>query len=303
MKEAALLLAGFVLGVALMARHPGAAAGLAARLRAHPRGVVSGVVLVLACMALGLFLSPLLGGTTTLERGATAAVGAVGAVGDVLAGEPESARPADARRRVGRNQSVVARARGRSIRVYARRGAKKPTRRLRARRIEGVEVPLVFLVRKRGKRWLQVHLPSRPNLSKGWVRARDVRLSATVYKVRVRLRAHRLTVWRAGKVIARKPIGTGRAASPTPTGRYYITDLIKARDPKGLYGPYSFGLSGHSPVYTSFRGGNGQLGLHGTNSPGELGTDVSAGCIRVGNRTIRALAKILPLGTPVTIER
>ncbi len=300
MKDAALLLVGFVLGVALMARHPGALRGLGARVRVGPAGVVSGVALVLACMAVGLFVGPLLDGTAAVKEAGRAALEAVPGVSDEKSDTP---RPTDARRRVGRDQSVVARARGRSIRVYARRGAKKPTRRLGVRRIEGVRVPLVFLVRKRGKRWLQVLLPSRPNLSKGWIRARDVRLSATVYKVRVRLRAHRLTVWRAGKVILRKPIGTGRAVSPTPTGRYYITDLIKARDPKGLYGPYSFGLSGHSPVYTSFRGGNGQLGLHGTNAPADLGTDVSAGCIRVGNGAIRALAKILPLGTPVTIER
>ncbi|MDP9385118.1 MAG: hypothetical protein M3P50_07785, partial [Actinomycetota bacterium] len=63
MKELALLLAGFALGVALMARHPGALSRLRARLRAHPAGVVYGVGLVLACMAVGLFVGPLLDGT------------------------------------------------------------------------------------------------------------------------------------------------------------------------------------------------------------------------------------------------
>lgn len=295
MKEAALLLVGFALGVALMARHPGALRAGVARVRAHPVGIVSGVGLVLAFMVVGLFAAPL------LERGAPSGSAVAGDAADGKASDTRT-RARTARRRVGKDQYVVARARVRTVRVYGERGS-RPKARLQAKRIEGQKVPLVFLVRKRGKRWLRVHLPTRPNLSLGWIRTRDVRLSATSYRVRVELRRHRITVWRAGKVIARKPIGTGRSASPTPTGRYYITDLIRARDPKGLYGPFAFGLSGHSEVYTSFRGGTGQLGLHGTNEPAALGTDVSAGCIRIGNGAIRALARILPLGTPVTIER
>jgi len=101
----------------------------------------------------------------------------------------------------------------------------------------------------------------------------------------------------------RTKIAKGKAISPTPTGRYYVTDLIRPPNPRGFYGPYALGLSAHSPVYTSFAGGNGQVGLHGTNQPSVLGTDVSAGCIRVSNRVITRLAKQLPLGTPVDITR
>jgi len=54
---------------------------------------------------------------------------------------------------------------------------------------------------------------------------------------------------------------------------------------------------------TDFNGGNGQLGLHGTNDPAALGKNVSKGCIRVSNRVIRKLAGRLPLGTPVVIKR
>ena len=59
-----------------------------------------------------------------------------------------------------------------------------------------------------------------------------------------------------------------------------------ARTRDGFYGPYALGLSAHSPVYTSFAGGDGQVGLHGTNQPSVLGTDVSHGCIRVANDVI-----------------
>ncbi|MDQ4133917.1 MAG: L,D-transpeptidase, partial [Actinomycetota bacterium] len=43
------------------------------------------------------------------------------------------------------------------------------------------------------------------------------------------------------------------------------------------------------------------VGIHGTNDPSGLGRSVSHGCIRMSNRGITALAKTLPLGTPVEI--
>jgi hypothetical protein len=62
-----------------------------------------------------------------------------------------------------------------------------------------------------------------------------------------------------------------------------------------------FGLSGFSDVLTSFGGGEGVIGIHGTNAPGKLGSNVSHGCVRVDNVTITKMARSLPLGTPVEI--
>ena len=201
------------------------------------------------------------------------------------------------------NTTVVATARASSIRVYRRASSKRPGRRLRARRVGARRLPLVFLTRSRKRGWVRVYLPTRPNLSSGWLRARDVTFAANPYRVTVKLRDHRLTLWRAGRAVMRARIGTGKARSPTPTGRYFVTDLLRPPNPRGFYGPYALGLSAHSTVYTSFAGGNGQVGIHGTNRPGALGKDVSAGCIRVRNRVITRLAKLLPLGTPVDISR
>jgi lipoprotein-anchoring transpeptidase ErfK/SrfK len=101
----------------------------------------------------------------------------------------------------------------------------------------------------------------------------------------------------------RARIGVGRSLSPTPTGRYFVTELLRPPDPHGFYGPYAFGLSAYSPVYTSFAGGDGQVGIHGTSAPASIGHDVSHGCIRVANAVVARLARRLPLGTPVTIAR
>jgi hypothetical protein len=203
----------------------------------------------------------------------------------------------------GRGASIIATSRASRIRVHARPSAGARVHTLRARRVEGGRIPLTFLVAERRGDWVRAHLPSRPNLSTGWLRAADVRLAATEYRIRVQLRRHRLLLIRGAKVLLRAPIGTGRAVSPTPAGTYYVTDLLRPPDPNGFYGPYALGLSAHSPVYTSFAGGDGQVGLHGTNSPGALGSDVSHGCIRVANAVITRVARLVPLGTPVEISR
>jgi hypothetical protein len=163
---------------------------------------------------------------------------------------------------------------------------------------------LTLLVRRACGRWVQVFLPMRPNGITGWVQLRTVRLLTTAYALNVNLRRRRLYLIVANHIRRRFTIGVGRSVTPTPSGRYFITELLRQPDPGGAYGPYAFGLSAYSGVIKHFgRGGNGQIGIHGTDQPWAIGTDVSHGCVRLRNPDIVWLAHRLPLGIPVTIDR
>ena len=162
-------------------------------------------------------------------------------------------------------------------------------------------VPQVFLVVGQEGAWVEVLLPVRPNGTTGWVRTRDVRLTDNNFRITVELGAHRITVYDGDTIMLQEPVAAGKPATPTPVGTYYLRVLLKAPDPNTVYGPYAYGLSGHSDVVTSFNGGDGELGIHGNNDASVLGTDASAGCIRMSNDGITRLAGILPLGTPVEI--
>ena len=167
-----------------------------------------------------------------------------------------------------------------------------------------IGVRLALLVIRLKGPWIQTYLPVRPDRSTGWVRRSSITLVTTAYAVQVHLRAHRLSLLISDRVVRSIPIGVGQSVTPTPSGRYFITELLKQPDPTGPYGPYAFGLSAFSGVLTHFgRGGNGQIGIHGTDQPQLIGTDVSHGCIRVRNSDIIWLARRLPLGTPVVIDR
>ena len=161
--------------------------------------------------------------------------------------------------------------------------------------------PLTFLVVDQTPGWYQVQLPVRPNGATGWVSAGDVSTIGLTYRVEVELGRKQVTVFDGDDVVLRAPVAIGVEPTPTPGGTFYLLELLETPDPNGAYGPLAFGLSGFSETLTSFAGGDGQLGLHGTNDPGSLGTSVSKGCIRVSNDTIVELAELLPLGTPITI--
>jgi len=244
--------------------------------------------LVLGGLGLGAWIAP------EPDRPAAAGGDAPAAAAAVAAAVTSSSGAA------GFRPSVVARARGRApVAVFRRPGAARPFRTLAGTTAEGT--PLVFLVRAARGAWVHVALPIRPNGATGWVRRTVVTLALNDYRISISLRRHRLAVWRAGRLVGRERIGVGRAVTPTPTGVYYVTKLLRQPNPRGSYGPWAFGISAHSTVLTDFGGGPGEVGIHGTDRPAALGRDVSHGCIRMRNAAIVRLARVLPLGTPVEI--
>ena len=140
-------------------------------------------------------------------------------------------------------------------------------------------LPRTLLVIEQRTGWLHALLPIRPNGATGWVRESDVTLGATSLEVRISLGAHHLVLLEIG-----------------------IDPVDLTSRPNGAYGAYALGISGYSEVLLSFQGGPGQLAVHGTANPSDLGADISNGCVRVANDVILEIAKRVPLGTPVTIE-
>jgi L,D-transpeptidase catalytic domain len=196
--------------------------------------------------------------------------------------------------------SEVAHVRVRRVAVYWSPRAKHASLVLRRSDENGTQ--RTFLVRATKGDWVRVFLPTRPNGSQGWVRRRALRVYTNGYRLVIRLRSHQLRLWRGERMLAKYPVAVGTRSTPTPRGLYYIVELLKPSSPNGTYGPFSFGLSAHSNVLKRFAGGDGRVGLHGTNQPGLIGSNVSHGCIRLRNAAVRRLAKILPLGTPVYIR-
>jgi lipoprotein-anchoring transpeptidase ErfK/SrfK len=163
--------------------------------------------------------------------------------------------------------------------------------------------PQVLLVLRNAGAWLQVSLPISPNGQTGWIKTSQVTLQQNDYRVDILRSAHQLRVYRRNVLQKAYPIAVGTADTPTPGGTYFIKVLLKPPNPAGAYGPYAYGLSGYSNVLTSFDGGNGVIGIHGTDQPQVIGHDASHGCIRLTDADVTDLHDRfdLKLGTPVRI--
>lgn len=150
--------------------------------------------------------------------------------------------------------------------------------------------------------WVQVLLPVRPNGATGWLRKADVELKGNDMAVAVDLATRKVTVTKAGEVVVEAEAAIGAGKTPTPTGTFSVTDLVETEGSGSAYGPYAIGLSGHSETLSEFGGGDGQIGLHGTNDPSSIGQAVSHGCVRVPNDIVTQIVQLVPLGTPVVIS-
>jgi hypothetical protein len=149
--------------------------------------------------------------------------------------------------------------------------------------------------------WYRVRLPILPNNTLGYVRKSDL---SSLFSVNTHLYINRgattATLKRNGRVVFRTRIGVGKSYWPTPRGEFYVRDkLTNFNNP--FYGPLAFGTSARSAVLTDWPGG-GYVGIHGTNEPHLIPGHISHGCIRLRNAAILALARLMRVGTPITIR-
>jgi lipoprotein-anchoring transpeptidase ErfK/SrfK len=100
----------------------------------------------------------------------------------------------------------------------------------------------------------------------------------------------------------RATVAIGTPSNPTPTGEFFVTDRVTVGNTAGPWGPAALGLSARSDTVTEFNGGDGIVGIHGTNRPGLIGQAVSLGCIRLSNDMITMLHAMVPIGTPVEVR-
>jgi hypothetical protein len=90
------------------------------------------------------------------------------------------------------------------------------------------------------------------------------------------------------EILKKYPVATGKPDSPTPLGTFKITDMGKWGEG---FGSRWLGLS--VPW--------GRYGIHGTNKPGSIGFNASAGCIRMRNSDVEDLFDRVGIGTIVVI--
>jgi hypothetical protein len=160
--------------------------------------------------------------------------------------------------------------------------------------------PTVVWAAERRGRWLGVLSTATGNNRIAWLDAeRDrPRMWRSPYSLHADLSRRTLELWRGSRVIKRMPVGIGGPNTPTPTGRFSVTDkLIPARG-VSYYGCCLLALSGHQSHLRPGWAGGDRIAIHG----GSVGRAASAGCLHASDADLKHLMRLIPIGTPVYIK-
>jgi lipoprotein-anchoring transpeptidase ErfK/SrfK len=148
-------------------------------------------------------------------------------------------------------------------------------------------------------RGLRVITTELPNGRTGWVDTpRSLRLTRTRLTLDVDLSARLLHLRSAGRLLHTVRVGIGAPDTPTPTGRFAITDKLRGSEYSAVYGCCILALSGHQTNLPPGWTGGDRLAIHG----GSTGGAVSTGCLHAGERELRYLMRIVPLGAQIVIH-
>lgn len=151
--------------------------------------------------------------------------------------------------------------------------------------------------------WLGVISRELPNGRIGWIAANAGLVAyRSQWSVVASLSKREVVVRRSGRVVQRFPVAIGTPSTPTPTGRFAVTDKLLTEDPSSPYGCCILALSAHQPSTPQGWGGGNRVAIHATSLPETIGTAASLGCLRAPAEEARRLVRSIPLGTIVTIR-
>jgi lipoprotein-anchoring transpeptidase ErfK/SrfK len=209
---------------------------------------------------------------------------------------------AGARRQATPPAEIVAVAAGASVSLRSRPGGPVA---LRAGDATSFGSPQRLGVVRREGRWLGVTTPDLPNGKLGWVdsRSADVRVERTRWSIHADVSERTVVLRRGGNAVRRLSVAVGRPGSPTPTGRFAVTDKLSGGDYGPYYGCCILAISATQPNTPPGWTGGDRMAIHGTSDPGSIGAASSAGCLRAADDDLQLLMRSVPVGTPVVIRR
>jgi len=162
---------------------------------------------------------------------------------------------------------------------------------------------LVDTVREvHGVAWYRVFVAMRPNGSRGWVREGQLAFYSTSARIVIDLSERTLSVYRRGELRGSYPVAIGRPGLETPTGSFFINQKLEPATPGGPFGALAIGISAFQPKLASWAQG-GPVAIHGTNQDELIGKAVSHGCVRMHDKDVLAVDRLVPAGSPVVITQ
>jgi lipoprotein-anchoring transpeptidase ErfK/SrfK len=171
----------------------------------------------------------------------------------------------------------------------------------RIRTKTGFKSPTILAVAARKPGWVLVRT-SLEHHHVGWLPTSAGALFSQPRTIVIDLSRRSLTVFHRGKLTDRYTVAVGTDATPTPRGKFAVTDRLRTGDASSDYGCCILALNAHQSKIAQGWGGGDRVAIHGTPHTWTLGHAVSHGCVRASNAALRQLMAHVRIGTRVTIH-
>jgi lipoprotein-anchoring transpeptidase ErfK/SrfK len=126
-----------------------------------------------------------------------------------------------------------------------------------------------------------------------------------VVNLTIKLNEKRVYVYKGDQLVTKYPIAIGKKGWETPTGEWQIMEKIKNPAWTSFKTGEVFAPGRENPLGARWIGfwtdGKDVVGFHGTPDLKSIGTAASHGCVRMRNRDVKALFRLVKVGTTVTV--
>lgn len=161
--------------------------------------------------------------------------------------------------------------------------------------------PTILAVAARKPGWVLVRT-SLEHHHVGWLPLSAGALFSQPRTIVIDLSRRTLMVFHRDKLTDRYKVAVGTDATPTPRGKFAVTDRLRTGDPGSDYGCCILALNGHQAKIAQGWGGGDRVAIHATPHTWTIGKAVSHGCVRASNAALRQLMRHVRIGTRVTIH-
>lgn len=121
----------------------------------------------------------------------------------------------------------------------------------------------------------------------------------------LKLKQRRVYVYQGEKVLAKYPVAIGKRGRETPTGEWQVMEKIKNPGWTSFKTGEYMAPGRENPLGSRWIGfwtdGQDMIGFHGTAKLDSIGKAVSNGCVRMYNRDVKQMFKMVKVGTIVRV--
>ncbi|HEY6758064.1 MAG TPA: L,D-transpeptidase [Baekduia sp.] len=161
--------------------------------------------------------------------------------------------------------------------------------------------PTILAVAARRPGWVLVRTSVETH-HVGWLPLKAGHLFSEPRSIVIDLSKQTLSVFHRGRLTDTYRVAVGTDATPTPRGKFAVTDRLTTGTPNGDYGCCILALTAHQPKIAQGWGGGDRVAIHATPHTWTIGRKISHGCVRATNDALRQLMRHARLGMPVTIH-